>query len=107
MSCARGKWRAGGCGRRAFPPPRPCGTRRLVEDDVQFRLRDMDQRGLAKRRLRTPQELTSRVGATEIPRILDRLEVRFDLDDDQKRREQRKKGQTAETPDPIDVLLAT
>ena len=36
------------------------GTRRLVEDDIKARLRDADQRGLAKRRIRLIEELTSR-----------------------------------------------
>src|SRR5579863_4021746 len=35
------------------------GTRRLVEDDIRARLRDADQRGLAKRRVRAVEELTS------------------------------------------------
>ena len=51
------------------------GMRRLVEDDVRSRCRDMDRRGLARRRLGQPQELTSRIGSTDIPRLLARMEV--------------------------------
>ena len=43
------------------------GTRRLVEDDIRARLRDADQRGLAKRRVRAFEELTSRKSGTDIP----------------------------------------
>ena len=38
------------------------GTRRLVEDDIRARLRDADQRGLAKRRIRA-------LGGTDLPQI--------------------------------------
>ena len=40
----------------------------------------MDRRGLAKRYLRpdSVEELTSRMSATDIPQILDRLETAFD-----------------------------
>ena len=54
------------------------GTRRLVGDDIGRRLRDADQRGLAKRRIRALEELTSRKSGTDIPYILDRLEAVFD-----------------------------
>ena len=57
------------------------GMRRLVDDDVRTRLRKMADRGLANRTLYTPdtvKELTSRLGSTDIPEMLDRLESRFD-----------------------------
>ena len=41
-------------------------------------LRDADQRGLAKRRVRALEELTSRKSGTDIPKILERLEAVFD-----------------------------
>jgi hypothetical protein len=78
--------------------------RRSVDDSVTNRLRKMDQRGLAKRSL-TPwsvDELTSRLSATEIPKMLDRLETPFDP---QRRKSSTKQRATAEVP--IDVLLAT
>ena len=50
------------------------GTRRLVDDDIRARLRDTDQRGLAKRRVRALEELTSRRSGTDIPKILERLD---------------------------------
>jgi hypothetical protein len=71
------------------------GMRRLVDDDVASRLRDTDERGLAKRRLGDTEELTSRVGSGSIPRTLDRLGVRFPKNADKN------------APRPIDVLLAT
>ncbi len=79
------------------------GTRRLVDDDIRSRLWKMGRRGLGSRRIQewSISELTSRLGATEIPTLLDRLEVRFSEDNkDEKGRW--KKGKT-----PLDVLLAT
>src|SRR5437763_10938971 len=61
------------------------GTRRLVEDDIRNRLRDADQRGLAKRRIRAIDELTSRKAGTDIPQILERLEIGFNQSQDAQR----------------------
>lgn len=83
------------------------GMRRLVEDDVRSRLNQTDKRGLARRRPPRLEELTSRKGATDIPRILDLLDVRFDPADEAKRDVARKSGARVELPDPLDVLLAT
>lgn len=83
------------------------GTRRLVDDRVRSILRDMDIRGLAKRKKPNVQELTSRMAAVEIPETLDLLEVGFDPKDDEKRREFQEKGQYYQLPMPVDVLLAT
>lgn len=83
------------------------GMRRLVEDDVRSRLNQTEKRGLARRRPPRLEELTSRKGATDIPRILDLLEVRFDPADDAKRDAARKSGARVELPNPLDVLLAT
>jgi hypothetical protein len=71
------------------------GMRRVTDDAVRTRLRQMDARGLAKRFIEpdTTEELTSRKSAVDIPRILDRLEKTFP----------RKKGEAA----PYDVVLAT
>lgn len=82
------------------------GTRRLVDDDVKSRAYRMERRGLAKRSIRPPQELTSRLGSTQIPDLLDRLEIPFDPADDEQRRQARKGGGRAKQP-PLDVLLAT
>jgi hypothetical protein len=82
------------------------GMRRLVDDDIQNHLWKMDQRGLGKRRLVKVEELTSRKDATEIPTILDHLEVPFDPKADAARKQARKEGRHAGPP-PIDVLLAT
>jgi len=83
------------------------GTRRLVEDDIKARLRDADQRGLAKRRVRAVEELTSRKSGTDIPRILDRLEARFDQAVEAQRVQDRKDGKPPSSPTPYDVVLAT
>jgi len=82
------------------------GMRRLVDDDITNHLWKMDQRGLAKRRLKKTEELTSRRDATEIPKILDQLEVPFDPATAAARKEAVKEGRRAEAS-PIDVLLAT
>ncbi len=82
------------------------GTRRLVDDDISARLRDVDQRGLAKRRNLVLEELTSRKSGTDIPRILERLEVVFDHSHEAQRAEERKKGERP-SPKPYDVVLAT
>lgn len=84
------------------------GMKRLVDDDIRNRLGRMDERGLAKRRLYTPdtvKELTSRLGSTAIPETLDLLEGVFDpvaLD----AIKNRKPGDEYKHR-PLDVLLAT
>jgi len=87
------------------------GMRRLVDDDVSSRLRKMDRRGLAKRFFTGTdylQELTSRMGSTQIPLTLDRLEIPFDPAMQAKRKEMAKKQQFEGMPGkPLDVLLAT
>jgi helicase-like protein len=82
------------------------GMRRLVEDDVQTRLRKMNQRGLMKRSV-TVDELTSRKDSTDIPEILDHLEVAFDPDTEARRKELQKQGAKDLPKRPLDVLLAT
>lgn len=71
------------------------GMRRVTDDAVRTRLRQMDARGLVKRYIEpdTTEELTSRKSAVDIPRILDRLEKTFPG----------KKGESG----PYDVVLAT
>lgn len=76
------------------------GMRRLAEDDVRTRafrvtLSDIQRPGLAQRDVRIIQELTSRAASSEIPNILDQLEVTFPPI-----------GQSPEGV-PIDVVLAT
>ena len=83
------------------------GTRRLVEDDIKARLRDADQRGFAKRRIRSVEELTSRKSGTDIPRILERLEAVFDKATELQRAADRKDGKQPSSPVPFDVVLAT
>lgn len=84
------------------------GMKRLVDDDVRTRLTKMQDRGLAKRKLYTPdtvKELTSRLGSTAIPETLDLLESRFDPAILSEIKE-RKKGEEF-IHRPLDVLLAT
>jgi hypothetical protein len=83
------------------------GMRRLVDDDVRSRLGQADKRGLAKRKPPKLEELTSRKSATDIPEILDMLEVPFDPQLAARREQARQLGKPHETPDPLDVLLAT
>jgi hypothetical protein len=83
------------------------GTRRLVEDDIKARLRDADQRGLAKRRVRALEELTSRKSGTDIPKILERLEAMFDNSLEAQRAAERKAGSKVNSAVPYDVILAT
>jgi hypothetical protein len=83
------------------------GTRRLVEDDIRARLRDADQRGLAKRRVRAVEELTSRKSGTDIPKILERLEAKFDKALESLRAQERKEGKPLSSTTPYDVVLAT
>ena len=71
------------------------GMRRLVDDEVASRLRRADRRGLAVRKYLEVRELTSRIGSTDIPEILDQLSVKHDPG--------REKGDAR----PIDVVLAT
>lgn len=84
------------------------GTRRLVEDDIRNRIRDADQRGLAKRRIwiGSVEELTSRKSGTDIPKILERLEVIFDKSQEAQREADRKAGNRP-APRPYDAILAT
>ncbi len=79
------------------------GMRRLVDDDVRSRLRDMDRRGMARRHSPALEELTSRKNSRDIPPLLDRLEVQHDpaLPPHAKRIP----GQNS--PYPLDVVLAT
>jgi hypothetical protein len=82
------------------------GMKRLVDDDVANRLQRMDERGLARRSKPGVDELTSRRSGTDIPRILDRLEIPFRLVDDKSRAEARKAHRNGPEK-PLDVVLAT
>ena len=84
------------------------GMRRLVDDDVRTRLGKMNQRGLVTRKLYAIDELTSRKSSTDIPDVLDHLEIAFDPQSEVRRKELQRKGQIRELPRrPLDVLLAT
>jgi hypothetical protein len=76
------------------------GMRRVTDDAVRTRLRTMDERGLSKRYIESDriEELTSRKSATDIPRILDRLESVF---------EPPVEGKKNPKAAPYDVVLAT
>ena len=86
------------------------GLRRLVDDAISTRLRQMDKRGLGNRYFTTNsiKELTSRVGATDIPETLDRLNSVFDPNAEKERKAKSKSQEKIDYSDiPIDVLLAT
>jgi hypothetical protein len=58
------------------------GMKRLCEDDVQtrcyrVRMSSVDRPGLAQRSVTDVRELTSRVSSRDIPKYLDRLEIKF------------------------------
>jgi hypothetical protein len=82
--------------------------RRAVDDTVSNRLRKMDRRGLAKRFLDpySVQELTSRLSATDIPDMLDRLELTFTKPSASQAARQ-SKAKAKKKNRPLDVLLAT
>jgi hypothetical protein len=86
------------------------GLRRVLDDAIRTRLRQMEKRGLANRQLGTYSisELTSRIGATDIPEILDRLGAMFDPVLEASRRIRQRAGERISPLEyPIDVLLAT
>lgn len=84
------------------------GTRRLVDDDIRSRLRRTEDHGLANRRFAAVEELTSRKGSTEIPYVLERLERRFDPEEQVERQARKRRGARGTSfSAPIDVLLAT
>ncbi len=81
------------------------GVRRVVDDAVRSRLRQMDQRGLAPRIINPwgVDELTSRKSAADIPRLLSRLEAQFEPSQDAVS----KKPKVDSARQPLDVVLAT
>ena len=84
------------------------GMRRLVDDDVQTRLKKMDQRGLIVRLISRIDELTSRKDSTDIPDVLDDLERVFDPVLEAQRKGRKSSGKDYEKfKKPLDVLLAT
>ena len=83
------------------------GTRRLVEDDIRNRLAKMERRGLAKRTRILMEELTSRKDSTEIPVILDKLEIPFDPKTEAENKSRRQANRKVDKQDPLDVILAT
>lgn len=86
------------------------GLRRLVDDAISTRLRHMEKRGLENRKFNTNsvKELTSRVGATDIPETLDRLNAVFDPNAEKDRQAKSRANEKIDFSDiPIDVLLAT
>jgi hypothetical protein len=83
------------------------GMKRVVDDDIQARLWRMDEHGLAQRKQPKTRELTSRLDATQIPAILDDMDVTFDpIKEAENKVAYAATGRTLH-PRPIDVLLAT
>jgi hypothetical protein len=86
------------------------GLRRLVDDAISTRLRQMQKRNMENRFFHTNsiKELTSRVGATDIPETLDRLNAVFDPNAEKERQTKSKAKEKINYSEiPIDVLLAT
>lgn len=85
------------------------GMSRLVRDDVSTRLstKAIRNRGLGWRFIRDSRELTSRIDSSEIPDILDRLNIVFPKDYADPEREKNRKARGDQSKRPIDVLLAT
>lgn len=86
------------------------GLRRLVDDAISTRLRQMEKRNMENRFFNTNsiKELTSRVGATDIPETLDRLNAVFDPNAEKERQAKSKAKEKLNYSEiPIDVLLAT
>ncbi len=83
------------------------GMRRQVDDNIRSRLKKMDQRGLEKRTNLNFEELTSRKNSTDIPEILDKLEIPFDPERDRRIAEKRRLRQQVTEKEPLDILLAT
>lgn len=83
------------------------GMRRQVDDNIRSRLGKMDRRGLAKRNKLYFEELTSRKNSTDIPQILDWLEIPFDPVRQKRIDEKRKNREKVTEKEPLDVLLAT
>ncbi|MCA9468331.1 MAG: DISARM system helicase DrmA [Nitrospira sp.] len=87
------------------------GMKRLAEDDVQTRsyrvqMSLVDRPGLAQRSVKYIEELTSRVSSRDIPKYLDRLEVKFKAEYDNELGRYVTHWEDGETR-PIDVVLAT
>jgi hypothetical protein len=80
--------------------------RRVVEDDVRQRLDQGDKLGFSRRLRPQVAELTSRMPSSQIPRVLDQLELRFSRAQAEARKARRDRGEPS-GPAPIDVLLAT
>lgn len=78
------------------------GAKRLVDDEVSNRVKMTDRRGLARRNRPLVRELTSRIASTDIPGVLDQLEVAHDPV-----RIQAKLDKQLDDYFPVDVLLAT
>jgi len=83
------------------------GMKRLAEDTVRTRLRQMEKRGFPNRYIDswTIEELTSRKSATDIPKILDHLDVIFDPLAEEVRRAKTEKSIKLKRP--LDMVLAT
>ena len=81
------------------------GMRRVADDSLRTRLRQMDKRGLARREITSfgVEELTSRKAATDIPLIRDRLNASFVPGPARKTRD--RKADWAQQP--LDLVLAT
>ncbi len=81
------------------------GMRRVVEDDVRERLDKGVQLGFQRRGRPVVRELTSRLPSSQIPRVLDQLELEFSKASTEERKKKLEAGGYPQPP--VDVLLAT
>lgn len=85
------------------------GMRRAVDDTISARLRRAHEWGLARRFLSPLDvvELTSRLSATDIPKVLDRLQAPFEREGVTAKGRPKRAKKDDRRIWPIDVLLAT
>src|SRR5207247_10414331 len=77
-----------------------------VEDDVRQRIERGDQLGFRRRVRPEVAELTSRMPSSQIPRVLEQLELRFSRANAEGRKARSERKEPIGPP-PVDVLLAT
>ncbi|MCC6649748.1 MAG: helicase [Candidatus Eisenbacteria bacterium] len=82
------------------------GMRRVVEDDVRTRLEQGDRLGFRRRLRPNVRELTSRLPSSQIPVVLDDLDLQFSAAAAKERKGRGERGEFR-GPSPVDVLLAT
>jgi len=85
------------------------GMRRIIDDSLRSMLRKADRRGFPKRYISpfSVEELNSRKSGVDIPRVLDRLETRFDPQNLMKADTEAGKDKKRASQYPLDIVLCT